>query len=180
MGWMIMPLRRYADFRGRSQAIEFWMWMLFLLLVTIVMVVLDDLLGLGARPRSPELSGAAVLTFVFQLFWSAGLLTWMFWLMILVPHLAVQVRRLHDSNRSGWWIFLPVAPWGLSFASLAIGGLSGSFTMLLFAWFFALLILGGAVTLIVFYCLDGTRGVNRYGIDPRAPETADDLAGVFD
>eukprot|EP01035_Chromulina_nebulosa_P006344 gene6343-biopygen5391 len=49
MGWMIMPLRRYADFGGRSQTIEFWMWMLFLLLVTIVMVVLDDVLGLGAR-----------------------------------------------------------------------------------------------------------------------------------
>lgn len=177
MRWMIMPLRRYADFRGRSQAAELWMWILFLFLVSIVTVVLDNQLGLGGGGDvGRQVPGALGVL----LYLKAGLLTWTFWLLALVPHLAVQVRRLHDSDRTGWWVLLPLGTYLVTLLVLMIGAASRSVTMMMIGGLFSLLSLAGPITLIVFYCLDGTRGVNRFGPDPRGPDGATELAEVFD
>jgi uncharacterized membrane protein YhaH (DUF805 family) len=103
MEWMLMPYRRYADFSGRSQRQEFWM---FYLLVVIVVVVLQVITGMGAPsidPMTGEVSGGGVLATI-----GGGLLL-LFWLGTIIPYLAVAIRRMHDQDRSGWWILVPIA-----------------------------------------------------------------------
>ena len=177
MEWMILPLKRYAQFRGRSRRKEFWMWVLFLLLVTIVLSILDTVLGLGGRSgatlqNSPERVGVGAGAF-------GGVLTGVFSIAMLIPNLAVQVRRLHDTDRSGWWLLGPLALYlagaALMLAAL-LGGTGGAGVLgtLLFA--------AGAigfVVLLVFFCLDGTRGTNRFGADPKDPAGGADLDEVF-
>ncbi len=103
MDWMLMPYRRYADFSGRSQRKEYWMFYLFTL---IVYVVASIIMGLGAPTIDPvtgEVSGGG-------LFWTVGAgVLGIFWLVTIIPALAVSIRRMHDQDRSGWWILCPIA-----------------------------------------------------------------------
>lgn len=179
MRWMIMPLRRYADFRGRSRRVEYWMWVLFQILVFAVLVTLDNVLGLGGHHQVGAAPGGTALSYSYGAYASGGLLTWIFWLLALVPNVAVQVRRLHDSDRSGWWVLLPIAPFLFTLALGVIAVASHSLTMMLVTALSWLLSFGGIIWLIILLCLDGTRGVNRFGIDPRDPGDATDLAEVF-
>lgn len=104
-------LSQYATFSGRARRSEFWLWVLALLIVSLLVGVADNLLGLGdAQP----------LSIVFSL-------------AILVPNLAVSVRRLHDTDRSGWWLLLTLIP------------------------------LLGQLALIWFWTRPGTAGPNRFG-----------------
>lgn len=127
MHWMILPLRRYADFSGRSRRMEFWMWLLFQLLLYAAFV--------AAFSATIELmDNRDEWTVIVPLSLLYGLLL----LGFVIPALAVSVRRLHDTNRSGvnlLWNLLPL-----------IGGL----------------------VLLVYYLSDGTPGPNRYGADPKA------------
>lgn len=123
MEYMLMPLKRYADFSGRSRRKEYWM---FFLLVVIVYFVLAFLTGGLAAADS---SGAASLAGSIPLL--------IFALAIIIPSLAVQVRRFHDQDKSGWFVLLNFIPF-----------------------------LGGIIVL-VFMCLEGTRGPNQYGPDPK-------------
>ncbi len=103
MEWMLMPYRRYAEFSGRSQRKEYWMFYLF---VMIVYVVLSIIMSMGAPTIDPvtgELSGGGALATI-----GMGLLG-VFWLGTIIPALAVSVRRMHDQDRSGWWILVPIA-----------------------------------------------------------------------
>jgi uncharacterized membrane protein YhaH (DUF805 family) len=125
MQWMLMPLRRYADFQGRSTRMEFWMFFLF---VTIVMFVLQMLMGImfassmSVDPQTGVVTGAGGMG-IF------AIIIWLFYLAILIPSIAVGVRRMHDQDKSGWFILIPIAN-------------------------------------LVFYCLPGTPGPNRFGPDP--------------
>lgn len=83
MEWMLLPLKRYAQFDGRSRRMEYWMFFLFTFVVSIVLQILDAMLGLG------------FLYLVFAL----G---------VLVPSIAVGIRRMHDTDHSGWWILVPI------------------------------------------------------------------------
>jgi uncharacterized membrane protein YhaH (DUF805 family) len=124
MQWMLMPLKRYADFQGRSTRMEFWMFTLF---VTIVMIVLQVLLGImfassmSVDPQTGVVTGGGI--------GMAAIIIWVFYLAILVPSIAVAVRRMHDQDKSGWFILIPIVN-------------------------------------LVFYCLPGTPGPNRFGPDP--------------
>jgi uncharacterized membrane protein YhaH (DUF805 family) len=80
-------LTRYADFSGRARRAEYWWFFLFAVLVALVAAVLDGIIGAS----------------VFSLLTALGL---------LVPNLAVSVRRLHDTDRSGWWLLLNLVPFG--------------------------------------------------------------------
>jgi uncharacterized membrane protein YhaH (DUF805 family) len=103
MEWMLMPYRRYADFSGRSRRKEYWM---FQLLVVIVYIVASVIMGMGAPsidPQTGELSGGGALITV-----GSGILL-LFWLGTIIPAIAVAVRRMHDQDRSGWWVLCPVA-----------------------------------------------------------------------
>lgn len=172
MEWMLMPLRRYADFSGRSRRMEFWMWQVAKILVSIVIGILFVGLAGGAimaasdDPTRMVAAGGAVLTL-----W---LIVMLFWLAILVPDIAVTVRRLHDTNRSGWWILAPVVPYlffWVMFGTAASSGvapqdlMNGPLAMVgLLCLLVALLL---ALVLLIFYFLDGTPGPNRFGADPK-------------
>jgi uncharacterized membrane protein YhaH (DUF805 family) len=133
MEWMLLPLRRYAGFSGRARPREFWMFVLFLLIAFTVISIVETILGLNAAEhwvrRGPWMWGAGYRT-------NGGPLTGLFALGIFIPYLAVGVRRLHDTDRSGWWLLIGLIP--------LIGGL----------------------VLLVFFIMSGTRGANRFGPDP--------------
>ena len=130
MHWMLMPLRRYADFSGRSRRREYWMFFLFNMLIGLAVWTLLALLFVAGLSESAMM---AVMTPVFALYGLAVLA-------FLIPGLAVTIRRLHDTDRSGWTLLLAFIP------------------------------LIGAILLLVFYCTEGTPGPNRYGEDPKADD----------
>ncbi len=84
-----MPLKKYAEFNGRSRRKEYWMFTLFCLLIAIVAGIIDGMLT-GLDP-----SGIGYIGLVFQL----G---------VLVPSIAVAIRRMHDVGKSGWFILVPI------------------------------------------------------------------------
>lgn len=122
LDWMLMPLKRYADFSGRSRRKEYWMFVLGVFIAGIVLTIVESLIGLSG------LVGGVY-----------GPLTTIFLLAMIVPGIAVQVRRFHDQDKSGWFVLLSLIPF-----------------------------LGGLIVL-VFMCLEGTRGPNRFGPDPKDP-----------
>jgi len=132
MEWMILPLKRYAEFSGRSRRKEYWMFFLLTLLVTI---------GLGIATGGEEgISGVVDedggMSFVMIVFYIA----------ILIPTVAVEVRRFHDQDKSGWFVLLNFVPFV------------------------------GWLIVLVLMCLEGTKGENQYGPDPKG---AVDIDGVF-
>ncbi|MFC4020789.1 DUF805 domain-containing protein [Micromonospora sp. GCM10011542] len=125
-------LSQYAGFGGRARRSEYWWFFLFTLILSGVAAVLDGALGtdIGSDPSSTGVIGIIVS------------------LALLLPGLAVAVRRLHDTDHSGWWLLIGLVP------------------------------LVGGIVLLVFFAKDGTRGGNRYGADPKdAPQaTAPSMA----
>jgi len=114
MNWFIEALtKKYATFTGRARRQEYWMFMLFYVLIYIGLFVIESIVG------------------------SFGILVLIFALGMLVPSVAVTIRRLHDTDRSGWWILIAFVP--------VVGG----------------------IVLLVFMCLDGSSGANQYGPDPK-------------
>src|SRR5688572_20469100 len=157
MEWMLLPLRRYAEFSGRSRRKEYWMFTLGMVLLGILMSVLlfaiggTALLNAGSDPAG--MVGAMMgLGAVFILFLVIGLA-------LLIPSLAVSVRRLHDTNRSGWWL---AGFYGLAFLSGVVAESSSSLALIANLAYFA-----AALILLVFMVLPGTKGPNRYGEDPK-------------
>ncbi|PXA83441.1 DUF805 domain-containing protein [Nostoc sp. 3335mG] len=170
MEWMILPLKRYAQFSGRSTRREFWMWILFYIICVIVLSIIDGALGLGGANRfgGGALNAPGTTGYGYGASTRGGLLTWIFGLAVLVPNIAVAVRRLHDTNRSGWWILMPMVPYLIGaicfFAGLyGMGGMTIIGSLLMFAGFVC------AIVLLVWYCMRGTAGPNRFGPDPLAP-----------
>jgi uncharacterized membrane protein YhaH (DUF805 family) len=119
VSWYLEALKKYAVFSGRARRTEFWYFVLFNIIVTIVLSLIDTLLG------------------TFNVLRGVGLLSGIYGLAVLIPTLAVIVRRLHDVDRTGWWIFIGLIP------------------------------LIGAIVLLVFELTPGTPGSNRYGPDPK-------------
>lgn len=112
MNWYVQVLKRYADFSGRAHRTEFWMFTLVNLVIILILSLLDSFIGVG-------------------------LLGGIYSLAVLIPSLAVSVRRLHDTDRSGWWLligFIPVI---------------------------------GFIVLLVFVVQDSDVGDNRFGPNPK-------------
>jgi uncharacterized membrane protein YhaH (DUF805 family) len=124
MEWATLPLKRYAEFSGRSRRKEYWMFVLLTFGLYIVAAIIDGILGLGG-----SIGGAY------------GPLMLIVALGLLVPSIAVGIRRLHDLDKSGWWLLIALIPF--------VGG----------------------IVLLVFFVMEGTRGPNRFGADPKAGET---------
>ena len=166
MEWMILPLKRYFEFGGRSRRKEYWMFILFTIIVGAVLGVLDAVLGLdfNSDDTGSFRGGNGVLGSLFSL-------------ATLIPSISVAVRRLHDTDRSGWWLLMPI---GLIFVAAILAGFLGVFSggmagVGLGIGLIALVVIASAIVLLVFLCLDGTRGPNRFGPDPKGA----DLAEVF-
>ncbi len=119
MNWYLHVLKNYATFSGRARRKEYWMFFLISALISIVLTLLDILLG------------------TYSVEYEAGLFSGLYSLLILIPSIAVVVRRLHDTDRSGWWILISLIP------------------------------LIGVIVLFVFICLDSQPGTNRFGANPK-------------
>jgi uncharacterized membrane protein YhaH (DUF805 family) len=119
VSWYLEALKKYAVFDGRARRKEYWYFVLFNIIVAIVLSLIDRLIG---------------TIFYGQ---SIGLLSGIYSLAVIIPTLAVTVRRLHDIDRTGWWIFINLIP------------------------------LIGTIVLLVFEVTPGTPGSNRFGPDPK-------------
>ncbi|HEX4694776.1 DUF805 domain-containing protein [Sphingomonas sp.] len=164
MEWMFMPLKRYAEFSGRSRRMEYWMWVLFVCIVYVVLSLLDSALGLGGKSTATQNLSPNGVSYNYGI--HGGILTGLFALATLIPNIAVAVRRLHDTNRTGWWLLLPLVPVIVGVVMMMMGAMSLSLSMVGLGSM--IMMLGGllGIVLIVFYCLPGTPGPNKYGPDP--------------
>ena len=153
MDWMLLPFRRYAEFTGRSRRKEYWMFVLFNVIVIGILAVI--VFGVAGAGRAIEMDAAAGddLSVYRGLFGGAGLLIVIYWLAVLIPSIAVGVRRLHDRNMSGWWY--------LGFIVLGMIPVVGFIASIAF---------------LVVMALPGTEGPNQYGPDPKSQGNAQ----VFD
>lgn len=98
---MMVPLKRYTQFTGRASRSEYWWFQLFMMMFTIPLNVLGFIAGhLNSTSLALVSSG----------------LTLAVWLALALPLIAVTIRRLHDTDRSGWWLLLMLVP----FAGLAV------------------------------------------------------------
>lgn len=89
IAWGIQPFKKYADFKGRARRKEYWYFFLMVMLIAFVVGISDAILKTSALSN-------------------------LFSLAVLVPSIAVGVRRLHDTDRSGWWVVVPIV--GLVFS----------------------------------------------------------------
>jgi uncharacterized membrane protein YhaH (DUF805 family) len=156
--WAKVPiLEKYADFSGRASRPEFWWYTLALIVGFIVVGIVDRILGLS-----------------HMIFYAWGPLTLLLRLATIVPSLAVATRRLHDTNRPGWWVLLPLIPECLTMVMAAMtagavaagGGVGAAVGGAMLTGLIALVALAGAIALIVFCALPGQLGDNRYGPPP--------------
>lgn len=126
MNYVIQVYRNYAAFDGRARRMEYWIFTGFTAAVVVLTLLLAQL-GTDGSARGPRIFGGAVLT--------------LFILGSIVPSFALRIRRLHDINRTGYWILIAFLP------------------------------IIGSVLLLVFSLLPGTRGANRFGPDPKAVDS---------
>lgn len=201
MPLMFQPLARYVDFQGRARRSEYWLWALFLFLVNLALTMIQMTFLASAGTSSLADNGAAggALATVGLV----GTTRFLFALAMLLPSIAVSVRRMHDTNRTGWWILFPTAVFAIAFVAVITldGGQflnamketgnvaallkmspGAGFAMLMvllrpFLWAVLLGMLAKLVT-FVFRVTEGTSGANRFGPDPKGQ--AADIAKVFD
>ena len=114
MNWYLDVLKKYAVFDGRARRKEYWMFFLFNIIIAFVLGIIEGIVG------GPGVIGA------------------IYGLAVLLPGIAVGVRRLHDTSRSGWWLLIGLVP------------------------------IIGAIVLIVFFVQDSQPGDNQYGPNPKA------------
>ncbi len=151
--WMIMPLRRYADFNGRSRRREFWSFFLLNMIVFTVIMALTMVVSGGGMMTQLGQSAGNPLAVYGTLFSGIGILMGVWWLATIVPNIAVTVRRLHDRDLSGWWYLGVFVCALIPFVNMISG-----------------------IAFLVFMCLEGTRGPNRFGPDPKGPAHQDVFA----
>jgi uncharacterized membrane protein YhaH (DUF805 family) len=117
MHWYTDVIRRYADFDGRAGRPEFWWFQLInIAIYVLILIVVTAAVGFG----------------------TAELIASVYSLAVFLPGLGVDIRRLHDTDRSGWWVLLGLIPFA------------------------------GGLALLVLFALAGTSGPNRYGPSPSA------------
>jgi uncharacterized membrane protein YhaH (DUF805 family) len=117
MNWYLDVLRKYAVFGGRARRKEYWMFVLFNFIISFVLGLIDGFLGMADSGIGPL----------------GGLYT----LAVLIPTIAVGVRRLHDTGRSGWWLLIALIPF--------------------LGW----------LVLLFFFVQDSQAGSNEYGPNPK-------------
>jgi uncharacterized membrane protein YhaH (DUF805 family) len=118
MSWFLMAMQKYATFSGRSQRSEYWYYFLFYMIIVIVCAIVDGMLGAGKNNNVGWISTLAVFG-------------------MLVPSIAVTVRRLHDIGKSGWWFLVAFVP------------------------------LVGGIILLLFAVQDSQPDTNEYGPNPK-------------
>ncbi len=130
----------YVNFSSRACRSEYWFWALFAAIGGIATYIID--LGIGMPITRTIFSLATFL-----------------------PGLAVAVRRLHDLDRTGWWLLLVLVPLVLAGIVAVVGANTVVMLVLIVLY---LIVLVGSILLIVWFCTKGTEGPNRFGADPLA------------
>lgn len=123
MNWYLDAWKNYVNFTGRSRRTAYWMFVLFNVLAIILANVIDNVLGLAGD------GGYGPLSMIYGL-------------AVFLPGLALAIRRLHDTGRSGWWMLISFLP------------------------------LIGLIVLIVFFVQDSQPGSNQYGPNPKESPAA--------
>ena len=148
--WAKRPLQKYADFSGRAPRAEYWWFFLGIIIAYILLLFFVCFLGNGKK--------------VVGMY---GPLTALLWLATIVPSIAVGVRRLHDTNRSGWWMLLPFVPYAIALAlagpAIMAGGVGAGLGIAFLFMFVGMIC---AIVLLVLMCLGSNPGENRYGPNP--------------
>ncbi|EHK89782.1 DUF805 domain-containing protein [Aggregatibacter actinomycetemcomitans] len=121
MNWYLHVLKNYATFSGRARRKEYWMFVLFNFIATFVCMLIDAVIQMP----------------IFQFVYGFG---------VIIPYIAVTVRRLHDTDRSGWWILISFIP------------------------------LVGSIVLLVFMCFDSQSGTNRFGDNPKENAVSNEVS----
>jgi len=116
-------LQKYTTISGRALRSEYWWWTLAIIIVSVILGKMDSALFLAIDPATGKQTGASILSFVFTL-------------AILIPNICVIARRLHDINKSGWWMLVSIVP------------------------------ILGLILFIFWAATKGTAGDNRFGPDP--------------
>ncbi len=119
MNWYLEVLKKYAVFSGRARRKEYWYFVLFNTLISIVLGIIDGVTGSFSTKAG------------------MGLLGGIYTLSVIIPGIAVSVRRLHDTGRSGWWLLIVLVP------------------------------LIGAIVLLVFMVQNSQTDENQYGNNPK-------------
>ena len=156
MKWFLKCIRNYVNFSGRARRTEFWYFILFSCLLLIVAMALDVVCF-----NTPY----GVFYLLVALF-------------LFLPQLAVSARRLHDTGRTSKWLLwnhLALLVWAV--AALVLSGLSAFAGGRDASAWFLIVLCGGCVlffiweiVFLVWFCLPGTPGENRYGPDPKQPD----------
>lgn len=118
MDWYLKVLKQYAVFSGRARRKEYWMFVLFNLIVSFIIGIVTGIIGVATG------SDLSIVSFLYGA-------------AVMLPSIAVGVRRLHDIDRSGWWLLLSFIP--------------------ILGW----------IVLLVFHVKDSTPGENEYGANPK-------------
>ncbi len=155
----------YVDFAGRAQRSQFWWWYLFLIIMQVVLSTADSAFGLQmGRSETDVTVGDTTIPVVNG---GVGLLATLFSLAVVLPTVAVAVRRLHDTDRSGWWIIAPLVAYVAAGVAVAVAVAAGAGAIVLAVVGLGFLV-GAilAIVLLIFYIQKGTQGPNTYGPDP--------------
>lgn len=132
--------KNYANFQGRAARSEYWFFALF---VFIVAGILSALMFATVDFNTGQISGLGYVIIAILA---------IFYLAILIPSIAVAVRRLHDRNMSGWWYLGFIVLSAIPFVGVA-----------------------ASIAMLVIFCLKGTDGDNRFGPDPLRPSARADI-----
>ncbi|MDP9315926.1 MAG: DUF805 domain-containing protein [Chloroflexota bacterium] len=118
MRWYLDVLKKYAVFRGRARRKEYWMFFLFNIIISFILGLVDGLISVALGSDQNILANLYLLA-------------------VLLPGIAVSVRRLHDTGRSAWWVLIGLIP------------------------------IIGPIILVVFLVQDSNPGQNEYGANPK-------------
>ena len=177
MKYFIKCWKQYADFKGRARRKEYWMFLLFL---TIISTVLGLVLGVGLAVQNfSTISMYNSLTtnpFVFFGFGEGWVrivfyVCAAFYLASILPNLAVTVRRLHDIGQKGTWLFLLLIPLALELILLL--NMDSVQIAVIFSIINSLCNMVITGLYIVLGCIDGQKGENQYGLNPKEMEEAE-------
>jgi len=137
LSWMILPFRRYADFKGRSCRKEYWMFQFIIWLsLGVYGILFSTILGLTGAGTVDSNFNPVIVIFIIPLI--AGIL------ISVIPGIALTVRRFHDQGKSGWFALLFMLLNAIPFIGWVFG-----------------------IIFIAFMMIDGTVGDNEYGPDPK-------------
>ncbi len=134
MKWYIAVLKKYLVFNGRASRSEYWYFVLFNIIVSAILTAIDIAIGSGTAETAMSADAGASVSV------NAGVLSLVYALAVFLPGLGVTIRRLHDTDHSGWWIFINLIP------------------------------LIGGIIFLIFLVKDSTEGDNRFGPSPKGLE----------